>query len=185
MDKTVFLDRDGTIIVDKDYLSDPAEVVMETGAGEALSRLARRGYRLIVVTNQSGVSRGYFSLSSVQACNRRVDELLKEYGVTISAWLICPHAPDDACTCRKPGVGLVDQAKSLFVIDLPNSFVVGDKDSDVLLAQATGMKGLLVLTGSGSKYVEWAKKYSHPQFQNLSAAADYICTSNTFPSTRM
>jgi D-glycero-D-manno-heptose 1,7-bisphosphate phosphatase len=177
--KTVFLDRDGTVIRDKDYLSDPNEVELEAGAGDALRMLQENGYLLIVVTNQSGVARGFFSITEVDACNRRVDDILRPLGVTIDAWLVCPHGPGDACRCRKPLTGLIEQASLRFSIDIGHSFVIGDKDSDVLLGKAAGMQGVLVTTGSGLKHMDWAKKAGHPHFVNITDAVSYILSSET------
>ncbi|UDF30458.1 UNVERIFIED_ORG: HAD family hydrolase [Roseateles sp. XES5] len=174
MTKTIFLDRDGTIIIDKGYLHDPLQVELEVGAAHGLMLMQQAGYRLVGVTNQSGVGRGYFSLAEAEACNRRVDELLLEYGVEISAWFICPHAPDEACDCRKPLPGLVRQASEKFSIDYTSSFVIGDKDSDVLLAESSGMQGLLVLTGSGHSHADWARATKTRSFDGLEDAAKYI-----------
>ncbi|OOG63082.1 HAD family hydrolase [Sinorhizobium sp. A49] len=171
MTKTIFLDRDGTVIVDKDYLSSPLQVELEVGAAEGLSLLVAAGYRLIGVTNQSGVGRGYFTMGDVDACNRRVDELLAEHGVSLGGWFVCPHAPNEACACRKPRPGLLDQAMSVQKVDLGESYVIGDKDSDVLLGESRGMRGVLVLSGSGRKHADWAQSSGRVIARNLLEAA--------------
>jgi len=106
MTGVVFLDRDGTIIVEREYLSDPGLVALEHGAVAGLSRLSAAGFVLVVLTNQSGIARGYFDLAAAERVNARVAELLAEAGVPIAGWYICPHADCDGCDCRKPAPGL-------------------------------------------------------------------------------
>ncbi|WP_412178413.1 D-glycero-alpha-D-manno-heptose-1,7-bisphosphate 7-phosphatase [Rhizobium sp. PL01] len=172
--KTIFLDRDGTIIVDKHYLKDPNQVELVDGSVNGLVLLQSSGYRLVVVTNQSGVGRGYFSIGDVEKCNQRASELLSLAGVWIDDWLFCPHAPGENCRCRKPLPGLIDQAREIFPVDQQRSFVIGDRDSDVLLGQVANMRGLLVLTGSGKSYQKWAQDHGHRYFLDLDGAAKYI-----------
>ncbi len=147
----VLLDRDGTIIVERDYLSDPALVELEHGAAEGLRALAEAGWVLAVLTNQSGIGRGYFDRAAAEAVNARVAELLAEEGVSIAGWYLCPHAPDEDCECRKPRPGMALQAASELGLDLSRSWVVGDKRSDVELADAIGAEAILVMTGHGRK----------------------------------
>jgi D-glycero-D-manno-heptose 1,7-bisphosphate phosphatase len=170
----IFLDRDGTIIVDKNYMFDPNEVELIEGTLEGLRLLKDQGYLLIVVTNQSGVGRGIFTVSDVEKCHLRVDEILANGGVSIDAWLYCPHSPDDTCDCRKPATGLIDQARSIFQINIPESIMLGDKDSDLLLAENAGFRGLLVRTGSGRSYEDWAIAHGFECFDNLLEAAKSI-----------
>lgn len=178
--KTVFLDRDGTIIIDKNYLSDPSLVELENVAGEGLALLQEAGFQLIGVTNQSGVGRGYFGLDSVVGCNQRVDELLSAFGVKIATWLVCPHSPEERCSCRKPMTGLIDKAASRFKIDSERSFVVGDKDSDLMLAKNAKLNGILVLTGSGKMHIHAASTLKFPYAKDLLAAARLIiCSEQT------
>ena len=106
----VFLDRDGTLIVEKEYLSDPDEVELERGVIEGLMLLQSVGRPLVVVTNQSGIGRGYFGLDAAVAVNERIDAILREHGIVLSAWYLCPHAPEEGCRCRKPGRALADRA---------------------------------------------------------------------------
>lgn len=146
----VLLDRDGTLIVEKNYLADPTGVELEEGVVEGLTQLQRAGYRLVVVTNQSGIGRGYYTLSDAQAVNQRVAELLAARGVLIDGWYICPHRPDADCDCRKPRPGLALAAAKDLSLDLAHSWVIGDKASDVELAAAFDGRGLLVATGEGA-----------------------------------
>ena len=170
----VFLDRDGTIIVEKHYLCDPDLVELEQGAAEGLRRLQQRGLPLVVVSNQSGVGRGKFGPQAVDAVNARVAELLAAHGITIAGWYMCPHAPDTTCGCRKPLAGMVRQAQSDLALDLTGCFVVGDKRSDVELADAVGGTGILVTTGHGGTDVSWARAQGRVVAASLSQAADAI-----------
>jgi len=174
MYRAVFLDRDGTLIVDKHYLADPNHVELLDGVGAALALLQKAGYRLYVVTNQSGIGRGYFSMSDVDACNQKLSSLLENFSVTIDGWYVCPHAPYEQCSCRKPMPGLLTQAQSEHFVDLDASFVIGDKDSDVLAGETLGVKGYLVLTGSGRDYAKWAHESGNTSFSTLLDAASFI-----------
>jgi D-glycero-D-manno-heptose 1,7-bisphosphate phosphatase len=146
----IFFDRDGTLIEERNYLSDPAQVSLMPGAAEAV-RLAREAGRLaVVLTNQSGVGRGFFAMKDVEAVHRRLEELLAEDGAKLDAIYVCPHAPEDGCACRKPSPGLAVQAAGDLGIDLRASWMVGDKAADLELAAAAGMQGALVRTGYGA-----------------------------------
>jgi histidinol-phosphate phosphatase family protein len=170
----VFLDRDGTLIVEKRYLSDPAGVELEAGVVEGLSRLQQRGHPLIVLSNQSGIGRGLFTERDAQRVNERIALLLRAHGIEILAWYLCPHAPDAACDCRKPLPGMPLNASRDWQLDLVGSFVIGDKTCDVELADAIGGTGILVTTGHGHDAVEWARSRSRPVVPGLRGAADYI-----------
>jgi D-glycero-D-manno-heptose 1,7-bisphosphate phosphatase len=155
----VFLDRDGTLIHDMGFLSKPSQVRLFAGAAEALRLLRRAGFYLFVVSNQSGVARGYFPESSVRKANRKVQTLLKSKGARIDRFFYCPHFPQGKvkslsrkCPCRKPEPGMVRQAAKRYPVDLKRSYVVGDKMDDLLLAQKARVAGgLLVRTGKGRK----------------------------------
>ncbi len=145
--KWVLLDRDGTIIVDKEYLCDPKGVELLPGAAEGLKRLYDAGYILTVVSNQSGVGRGYFTGDDVVKVNAMVCEILQRRGVVLSGIYFCPHAPDEKCHCRKPKTGLVACAmRDLGMVRDDIVCVVGDKDSDMELARNLGVQGVLVGT---------------------------------------
>lgn len=150
MSRCLFFDRDGTLIEERNYLSDPSQVALIPGAAEAV-RLARQaGYLAVVLTNQSGVGRGYFTPADVEAVHRRLEELLAEEGAKLDAIYICPHAPEEGCACRKPLPGLAVRAAGDLGIDLRASWMIGDKAADLELAAAAGMRGALVLTGYGA-----------------------------------
>ena len=145
----VFLDRDGTIMQDPGYLSDPARVELLPGATEAIRRLNQCGVRVVIVTNQSGIGRGYYDEVDFRAVQAEVERRLASGGARVDAVYHCPHAPDEGCACRKPGLQLYLQAASELGIDLSRALYVGDRASDVLPALATGGVGLLVAGTDG------------------------------------
>jgi histidinol-phosphate phosphatase family protein len=131
----LFLDRDDTLMVNCPYLSDPSRVALFAGAVEGLRRFREAGWRLIVVSNQSGLARGYFTREQLSAVTDRLAELLAAGGVVLDAIYYCPHGPDDGCDCRKPRLGMIEAACRDFAIDLAKSWMVGDKAADLELAQ--------------------------------------------------
>ncbi len=147
----VFLDRDGTLIQERDYLADPAGVLLLDGVPEALRRLRAAGYVLVVVTNQSGIARGLYSLADYRAVAQRVDEVLDGEGVLPDATYFCPHHPEftGPCECRKPRPGMYLRAEKDLDLDLPASYFVGDRVKDVLPALELRGTGILVRTGYG------------------------------------
>ena len=147
----VFLDRDGTLIQERDYLADPAGVLLLDGVPEALRRLRVAGYVLVVVTNQSGIARGLYSLADYRAVAQRVDEVLDGEGVLPDATYFCPHHPEftGPCECRKPRPGMYLRAEKDLDLDLPASYFVGDRVKDVLPALELRGTGILVRTGYG------------------------------------
>lgn len=151
----VFLDRDGTIIEDPGYLADPSAVRLLPSVAEALGLLQKRGFLLVVVTNQSGVARGLMTEATVEQINMTLENLLRAEGVSLAGTYYCPHHPEgippyrEACNCRKPGGGLVERAGREHKLDLNSSYVIGDKLVDIELARQMGMPGILVLTGQG------------------------------------
>ncbi|MCK6499851.1 MAG: lipopolysaccharide heptosyltransferase II [Nitrospira sp.] len=144
---TVFLDRDGTLNVDSGYVKSVNELQILPGVGAALARLQRAGARLVVVTNQSGVARGYFGFKQLEAIHAALRLRLAVDGVTLEGLYVCPHHPDDRCGCRKPARGMVDRAAAELQIDLSHAYVVGDSARDIELAKQVGACGLLVMTG--------------------------------------
>ncbi len=139
----VFLDRDGTIIEDKGFLGDEDGVEVLPTVADALRLLRARGYASVVVSNQSGVARGYFDDDAVRAVNAEIVQRLAGDGVAIDAWYWCPHYDED-CDCRKPAPGLVKRAVKEHGLTLAGSAVVGDRGSDVALAHAVGIPGILL-----------------------------------------
>ncbi len=141
-----FLDRDGTIMEDKDYISRPEEVRLLPAAAEAIRSLNDAGVPVIVVSNQSGIGRGYFTYEDFQRVQARVEELLRSEGAHVDAVYICPHAPSDpsACSCRKPGVELFQRAAREHDLDLSRSWYAGDKWRDVEPALTFHGQGFLI-----------------------------------------
>jgi histidinol-phosphate phosphatase family protein len=147
--KFVILDRDGTVIEERRYLSDPDDVALLPGAGAALRALRQSGFGLIVITNQSGVGRGFFNQSRLDEIHRRLEELLAAEGVSLDGIYVCPHTPDDNCACRKPAGGLLEQAGRELGFDPSATIVIGDKASDIEMGRRVGARTFLVRTGYG------------------------------------
>jgi D,D-heptose 1,7-bisphosphate phosphatase len=176
----VFLDRDGTINEDRGYLADPAEVRLLPGVGEGLRLLQAGGFRLVVISNQSGVARGMLTEAALGEIHRRLEALLEEEGVTLTATYYCPHHPEgdppyrEACHCRKPQGGLVERAAREHGIDLRRSYVVGDQDVDMELARQVGASAVLVLTGQGQRTLALEQGQSDHVAATLADAARWI-----------
>jgi D-glycero-D-manno-heptose 1,7-bisphosphate phosphatase len=170
----VLLDRDGTIIYDRHYLSDPAAVELLPGAAEALRRLTDLGCGLIVVTNQSGIGRGYFDEPTLARIHERFEALLADESIRLDAIYYCPHTDEAACGCRKPLPGMAERAARDFGFDLARAFVVGDRHGDIDLARAVGAKGILVRTGVGGETEREARCAPHHTADDLTAAAAWI-----------
>ena len=145
----LLLDRDGTLIVEREYLADPAQVELFPGAAAALVDARRAGWGLALLTNQSGLARGRFTAAQLDAVHARLAELLAQQGIALDGIFVCPHGPADDCPCRKPRVGLVTQAVAALDFDPRRAVVVGDKRSDLELAANVGAAGVLVRTGYG------------------------------------
>ncbi len=150
MNKAVFLDRDGTINVDKAYLFKPEDFVWIKGAKEAIKYAHDKGYLVIIVTNQSGVARGYFGEDDVKALHKFINDELQKINTKIDAFYYCPHHPEAVvekykveCNCRKPKSGMILQAAKDNNIDLSSSWVFGDKERDILAGKNAGVKGAI------------------------------------------
>ena len=179
----VFLDRDGTIIEDVGYLTAIERMALFPWSADAIRALNRAGFAVVVVTNQSGVARKYFTEAFVAETHRALGERLAAGGAHIDAYYYCPHHPDGAfaeyrrqCDCRKPARGLVDRAARELGLDAARSFVVGDTWRDVGLARAVGARAILVRTGAGA-----VEEMRPPEglaadavVDNLAAAASWI-----------
>ena len=148
----LLLDRDGTLIHDRHYLADPSGVELLPGVGEALGSLAARGMRFFVVSNQSGIGRGFFDEQAAHACNAKLAELLSTYGVNLAAVRFCPHAPEYGCDCRKPGLGMWRSLTAEFGLQPESCGMVGDKVEDLAFGAGAGLAlRVLTLTGKGQK----------------------------------
>jgi D-glycero-D-manno-heptose 1,7-bisphosphate phosphatase len=150
--KLVILDRDGTINQDSDqYIKSPAEWKPIPGSLEAIARLTQGGWRVAVATNQSGLSRGLFDMSTLNAIHAEMHRAVGQAGGRIDAIFFCPHAADSNCDCRKPKPGLLHEIASRFGVELEGVPMIGDSLRDVTAAAAAGAQPWLVLTGNGRK----------------------------------
>ena len=173
MNKAIFLDRDGTINVEKDYIYKSEDLVFEEGAIEALKTFKNLGYILIVVSNQSGIARGYFTEEDLKAFNNNMNEKLKEKSVEITEFYCCPHHPDGlaeykkVCDCRKPNNKMLEDAIKKYNIDREKSYMIGDKVSDIGAGLKSKLKTVLVKTGYGLKDMEKIDKNETLVCENL------------------
>ena len=170
-DKVVILDRDGTMVIDRGYLDDPAGLEFLPGAADGLRSLYSQGYRLVVITNQSGVGRGLFPIERVYAMNARLERMVAEAGPRLEHIYFFPHAPDAGCDCRKPALKLMTRAAAELGFDPASAIVIGDKESDVEFGRRAGAVTMLI----GKP--EWRLVPSTtPDYvvENLQQAADII-----------
>jgi D-glycero-D-manno-heptose 1,7-bisphosphate phosphatase len=179
----VFLDRDGTLVVERHYLADPARVELVEGAAAALKELAAAGYALVVVTNQSGIARGLYGEAEYRAVQRRIEELLRREGVELDGVYHCPHHPDytGPCECRKPAPGLFRRAARELGLDVSRSACIGDRIKDVLPARELGCAAILVRTGYGEEQARDAPEWVRVE-RDLAAAAEAILAVDRAPS---
>ena len=174
----ILLDRDGTLNVEKHYLSDPDQLELYPGTGAALRRLRELGYGLVVLTNQSGIGRGYFGLDAVEKVHDRLRALLAAENASVDGIYICPHGPDEACECRKPLPGLARQAMAEFGFDPEQSVMIGDKAADIGLGQAIGAKTILVRTGWGADAEKAGDSMPDAVVDDLAGAVAWIEAKN-------
>ncbi len=174
MNKAVFIDRDGTLNREVDFLSEPEQLQLIEGTVEALKLLKNLGYKLVVITNQSGIARGYFTEADLHKIHSTLQEMLKANGVELDAIYYCPHHPSEGsapyvqkCDCRKPLPGMILAAAELLQIDLSKSYMIGDKLSDIETGKNAGCRTILVQTGYGLKSVQ--------QLGDTDIQPDWIC----------
>lgn len=181
--RAVFLDRDGTINVEKGYLFRAEEFEFIPGVPQALKRLQDAGFLLVVVTNQSGVARGYYTLEDVDILHRHMCSRLQKYGVTLAGIYVCPHHPTAGnppyrrdCECRKGRPGLLLQAAEELDIDLADSFMVGDKNSDIEAGENAGCHACLVASGHSLAGAEEANVFADlPAVTDMILSGDASC----------
>ncbi|MEO5824466.1 MAG: HAD-IIIA family hydrolase, partial [Gemmatimonadales bacterium] len=147
--KVVFLDRDGTLVPDIGFLGSPADVRLIDGVAAALIALEAAGFARVIITNQSGIDRGKFTERDFDAVQAELGRQLAQAGASTDAAFHCPHLPDAGCACRKPATALHREAAARFNLDLPSSWCIGDRISDVTAAAGFGGRAVLVLTGEG------------------------------------
>jgi histidinol-phosphate phosphatase family protein len=170
----VFVDRDGTLVVEEGYLSEPARMQLLPGVARALRQLREAGLPIVVISNQAGVGRGLYPIERAYATMARLRRMLRAEGVELDAVRFCPHAPDAGCECRKPGTLLMRQAAEDLRLSLAGSAMVGDKRIDVEAGQAMGGMGLLVRTGYGREEEPKPGRAPDGVFDDLTAAAAWI-----------
>ena len=178
MNKAIFLDRDGTINVEKDYLYRIEDFEFLPGVIDALRDLQQKDYRIIVVTNQSGIARGYYLENDFIRLNEWMKDTLREHGVKVDAVYYCPHHPEAKiekyrleCECRKPKLGLFEQAIKEFDIDVDKSYAIGDKIRDCAICRSTQCHGFLIGENEDPQIIEAVKQGEH---QNISYADDVV-----------
>lgn len=181
--KAVFLDRDGTIVeepsgpgVGDDIIASVEQLNFLPNAIKGLRKIVRMGYHLFVVSNQPGINRGQLTLDQYKSLNGVLVDALTKAGVVVEKWLVCPHLPEENCDCRKPKTGMVDSIKNQYSVDFKNSYLIGDRNSDLLLAKNLGTKSILVKRNE-KNFVETGKK---PDFKakNLLDACQFIVNLN-------
>lgn len=158
MDNVIFLDRDGTVNREVNYLHRQSDLVILPGVPEAIRLLREHGYRIVVVTNQAGVARGYYTCQDVENLHQYLNQVLKQNGAWIDHFFYCPHHPvygigeyKQECGCRKPGTGMFLMAEQYYEIHKENSYMIGDKRLDIEAGRNYGVKGILVGTGYGTE----------------------------------
>ena len=174
INRFVVLDRDGTIIEERNYLSDPNKIKLLSGVPGALRNLRQAGFGLVVITNQSGIGRGYFTESKLHEINNKMAKLLENENVVFEGIYFCPHLPTDFCKCRKPQTALLEKAASDHNFDFQNCFVIGDKPSDIELGRRMGAATILVRTGYGDQVAKEGTANPSYTADNLIEAARYI-----------
>jgi D-glycero-D-manno-heptose 1,7-bisphosphate phosphatase len=170
----LLLDRDGTVIVERNYLSRPDQVELIPGAAQALHMLREMGWGMALITNQSGIGRGYFSVTDVEKVHRCLQSLLAEKKAWFDGIYFCPHHPEYSCQCRKPAPGLVYQAAFEHGFDPRQCLVVGDKVCDLELGRGVGARTILVRTGYGRKIENASASLANLVIDDLSELPDLI-----------
>ncbi len=176
IEKLIVLDRDGVINFDSDnYIKTVDEWIPLPGSIEALAKLTKAGYKIAIATNQSGISRGYFSLETLNAMHEKMDTLATEAGAKIDYIAFCPHGPDDNCDCRKPLPGLIHQIEKVLNISAKGCYMVGDSLRDLQAGSAADLKPALVLTGKGQRTLKKAEGLEGvPVFDDLNVFVDHL-----------
>jgi D-glycero-D-manno-heptose 1,7-bisphosphate phosphatase len=175
----IILDRDGTINEDSDdYIKSPDEWIPLPGSIEAIGRLSRAGYQVVIATNQSGIARGYYDMDTLNRIHARMIDKVTEQGGKIDGIFICPHGPDDKCECRKPKPGLYVEIGKRLNSNLNGVFAVGDSVRDIVAARDAGASPVLVRTGKGERALEEPVRELEdvPIFDDLATFAEHLLT---------
>jgi D,D-heptose 1,7-bisphosphate phosphatase len=171
--KAVFVDRDGTINIDGPYLSDPDKFQMYPGVGEGVSILRKNGYKVIIITNQSGIGRGYFTEDDLSKIHEKMRKEFQRFHTDIDGIYYCPHHPDNNCDCRKPKTKLFEQAIRDHNIDVKKSYMLGDAIQDIEAGKKIGLKTILIPVSSTENI---ATKKQGPDYiaSNFTKAVEWI-----------
>lgn len=169
----IFLDRDGVIIVEKDFQIEIDSVEFFPDTMDALKATDPR-FRKVVISNQSGIARGYFTEGDVIELNRFISTEFEKKGIIIDGWYFCPHGPDDGCECRKPKPGMLIKAAEELSLNLGKSWIIGDKSSDIEAGQSAGLKTILVTTGYAGKEPGASNTVPDYLVNNLSDAVEIV-----------
>lgn len=190
---TIFLDKDGTLIPDIPYNVNPELIELSIGAAEGLRLLHQAGFQLIVVSNQSGIARGYFQETALVSVVQKLQELFAAVGVPMTGFYYCPHHPNGtefeyaiACHCRKPAPGLLLEAAKVHPVDLARSWMIGDILNDVEAGRRAGCRTVLIDNGNETEWVRSPLREPHHQAKDLTEAARYIIQSSpALPSSAL
>lgn len=174
MNRIVLIDRDGTINIERNYLSAPEQIELIPQAADGIKLLRELGLSIAVITNQSGIGRRLFDLARLKEIHNRLKAVLKEAGTKVDAIYFCPHTPEDNCNCRKPLLKMAEQAARDFNADLSKSFVIGDNVCDIELGKKIGATTILVRTGHGTRTEREKKAQPDYTVENLFEAAQLI-----------
>jgi D-glycero-D-manno-heptose 1,7-bisphosphate phosphatase len=179
MKKLIILDRDGVINYDSEhYIKTPDEWHAIPGSLDAIAKLNRAGYHVVVATNQSGVARGFYDIPMLHRIHEKLTSELASYGGVIDEIFFCPHHPDEHCACRKPALGMFHQIQDKYGMDLSKVYFIGDSYSDMQVAERLPCKPILVLTSKGEKTLKnHPELLAIPHFVDLATAVNYILKS--------
>ena len=174
MYRAVFIDRDGVLIREANYLRSVKNLRVLKGAPQALCLLRAAGYKIVIITNQSGVARGYFTLKTVKLIHAELKRRLAQEGARWDAIYVSPHGPESGHPWRKPGIGMISAARRRFKLDIKSSFLIGDKTSDIECARRAGCISILVRTGKGGRDLAFRARPAAIR-RDLLSAARWIC----------
>lgn len=184
MNKAIFIDKDGTLIKDVPYNVNPALIKLENDVGPALKVLQQEGFKLFIISNQSGVARGYFKEDDLNAVSEKINEILSSYHVDIAGFYYCPHHPEGViekyaieCDCRKPKAGLIIKASEENAIDVSGSWMIGDILNDVEAGNKAGCKTILIDNGNETEWIINAQRQPTYMVKNFKEAAEIILQS--------
>ncbi len=153
--KVIFFDRDNTLIIDKNYMHDPDDLQFYSDSFSALKIMQSKGFEFIIITNQSGIGRGIFSVGQMHQFNSTMIERFKEEGIEFLDLKFCPHAPEDGCSCRKPSPIMINECLSIYDIDTSQSYMIGDKVIDAQCGEAAGVMGVTINCKKDSEFKDF------------------------------